>query len=105
LSLASSRPEPPQTVRVYAVDERSGLRDPLDDAMTICNEALALFNGSKVGVGQAEGPDVGDTERLDLRGPSTDAVVLHENHPAALPGQRQPLGVPDALCPFLTVDG
>ena len=67
---------------VDAVNERPGLRGPLDHAMTVLDEALALLVGSKVRVRQAERPDAGDTKRFDLRRPAPDPVVFHEDDPA-----------------------
>ena len=70
-------PEPLEAVRVDAVDKRARLGGPLDHAMTIGDEALALICSSEVGIGQAEGADSGNAERFDLGRASTDCVVLH----------------------------
>lgn len=65
-----------------------GFAAPLDDAMPVDDEALALLDSSKIGICQAECSDAGEVERLNVRGASTDAVVLHENDPVTYAGQR-----------------
>lgn len=95
--------QPLNPILVDGVDEGPGLSAGVRDAMEIGDEALSHFVAREVAIGQAETADSVLLDGLSFSLAIPDTSVLHEDDPALLPRQSEPLLVGHFLVLWDTV--
>jgi hypothetical protein len=96
-SASLPRPKSFEPTLVDAVHVRSGPCRLTKDAVPVLYETPRLFLASQLGICQAERTHPSRDERLTLRRPAANRVVLHEHHPVARADVPKPDLVPKAL--------